>query len=284
MTTRALVLGGGGTAGIAWETGILAGLAESGVDLLDADLVVGTSAGAAVAAQVTSGLPLPTLLARQVDPAQQNAELTPTVDVPAVLEGYGEISEQATDLVDMLRRTGKLALSSPTVPEEARIRVITDRLPVPAWPARPLRITAVDAATGEFVVFDRDSGVSLVDAVAASCAVPGVWPTVTIGGRRYMDGGVRSTENADVAAGYDKVLVVQVLELPGAGQWGNDLAHQVAQLRADGASVEIVTADEASTAAFTDNPLDPAVRSPSGLAGVVQGKLVAGQVGEFWAG
>lgn len=282
MTTRALVLGGGGTAGIAWETGILAGLAESGVDLLSADLVVGTSAGAAVAAQVTSGLPLPTLLARQVDPDAQNKELTPTVDVPAMLAGYADIAEQATDLTDMLQRTGRLALTSPTVDQTARRQVIVDRLPVHDWPAKPMRITAVDTETGEFVVFDRDSGVSLMDAVAASCAVPGVWPPVTIGDRRYMDGGVRSTENADVAVGYDKVLVVQVLELPGGGQWDNDLAHQAAQLRESGAKVEIIRADEKSAAAFTDNPLDPKVRRPSGLAGVAQGRQEAERVTQFW--
>ena len=81
-----------------------------------------------------------------------------------------------------------------------RRRVIEHRLPSHDWPERDLRITAIDVATGELVVFDSSSGVALVDAVAASCAVPGTWPPVTIGERRYMDGGVGSSVNTAVAA------------------------------------------------------------------------------------
>src|SRR6202020_3081095 len=73
------------------------------------------------------------------------------------------------------------------------------RLPAHGWPERVLRVTAIDIVTGELVVFDRDSRVELVDAVAASCAVPGAWPPVTIGDRRYMDGGIGSTINLEIA-------------------------------------------------------------------------------------
>lgn len=282
MTTRALVLGGGGTAGIAWETGVLVGLAESGVDLLAADLVVGTSAGAAVAAQMTSGIPLDRLLARQTDPDQQAAELMPGVDVPALLDRMGELFANAEDQADLRRRSGELALGATTVPEETRLAVIRDRLPVHEWPDRDVRIVAVDAVTGAPVVFDRTAGVSLVDAVAASCAVPGVWPAVTIDGRRYMDGGVRSPENADLARGYDRVVVLQVLEPTAGAGWGVGLAEQVEALRAAGSSVAVVRADEASAAAITDNPLDPSTRRPAALAGVAQGKAEAARLREFW--
>jgi NTE family protein len=281
--TRALVLGGGGVAGVAWEIGILAGLAESGVDVLNADLVIGTSAGSVVAAQVTSGRPLPTLLARQVDAAQQSTELTPTVDIAALVVKLGEIYTTTRDAADLRHKTGELALSV-EAPEEARRAVIAGRLPVHEWPAGAVRLIAVDAHSGEPVVFDRESGVSLVDAVAASCAVPGVWPAVTIGDRRYMDGGMRSTENADLAEGYDQVLVLQVLELPGsAAPHGMGLADQVDGLRAAGSAVEVIRADEASTAAFTTNPLDPATRTPSALAGLAQGRAEADRIKTFWS-
>jgi NTE family protein len=281
--TRALVLGGGGIAGVAWETGILAGLAESGVDVLDADLVIGTSAGSTVAAQVTSGVPLAQLLARQTDPALQPRELLPETDVAALLTRLGEISEAAQDGPDLRRRTGDLALSTATVTERERRAVIQDRLPVHEWPNRAVRVTAVDTETGDLVVFDRESGVPLVDAVAASCAVPGVWPAVTIGGRRYMDGGMRSAENADLAAGFDTVLVLQVLELPGGERWGMDLDTQLRTLRAGGSLIEVIKADETSAAAFTTNPLDPATRGPSALAGVAQGRAEAARIKAFWS-
>src|SRR6478752_1454482 len=167
----ALVLGGGGITGIAWELGLLAGLAEAGVDLSSADLVVGTSAGSVVGAQLTSG------------------------DHPA-----------------FRRRIGALALAAEkagrTPSEQERLDVIGARLISPEWPERPFAVTAVDAETGEFRTFDRSSGVPLVSAVAASCAVPGVYPPVSIGGRRYIDGGMRSAANADLAKGYDRLVVL----------------------------------------------------------------------------
>ena len=274
MTTRALVLGGGGTAGIAWETGILAGLAESGVDVLDADLVVGTSAGSAVAAQVTSGLPWDRLVAGQVDPVVQARELTPTMDVPALIARMTELAE-VPDGPERWHEIGEWALTAVTVSEADRRTVIESRLPKHDWPDRDLRIVALDAATGEPRVFDRNSGVPLVDAVAASCAVPGVWPPVTIGSARYMDGGVRSGENADLAAGYDRVLVLQVLDLTGLGT----LTDQVTQLRAGGATVEVINA---SADVIGPNPLDPATRAPACRAGVVQGRSEADRIAAFW--
>src|SRR6185295_19184110 len=98
-----------------------------------------------------------------------------------------------------LQKIGAVAQSTATVTEGARRDVIAQRLPSRDWPDQILRISAIDTATGELIVFDRDSGVGLVDAVAASCAVPGVWPPVTIGERRYMDGGVGSSVNMELA-------------------------------------------------------------------------------------
>ena len=187
MAGRALVLGAGGLTGVAWELGLLAGLAERGVDLAQADLVVGTSAGSLVGAQVTSGVSLRDLYV---------AQLAPPTGVAAPQLGAGNLLRWAwavagsRDPVQVRARIGKLALAANTEPEAQRRKLIEARVPVPEWPPRRLLITAVDAGSGEFTVFDAASGAGLVDAVCASCAVPGVFPPVTINGRRWMDGGV----------------------------------------------------------------------------------------------
>ena len=198
---QALVLGGGGVAGIAWTTGLLTGLAEAGQDVTGADLIIGTSAGATVAAQVGSGLPLDDLFARQTQPALQSREIPVELDLDKLAADWGEIMTGVTSGEEMLRRAGAYALAADTVPEAKRRAVIESRLPSRAWPTRRVQLVAVDAETGQPYVFDSQSGAELVDAVAASCAVPGIWPPVTIGGRRYIDGGVRSSDNADLARG-----------------------------------------------------------------------------------
>ncbi|MDQ7803851.1 patatin-like phospholipase family protein [Amycolatopsis sp. A133] len=271
MGGQALVLGGGGVAGIAWTTGLLAGLAEHGQDLTGADLVVGTSAGAAVAAQVTSGLPLDELFARQADPARQAAEIPADVDLEKFAADFGGALTGATSPADVRRAVGQLALSAETVSEADRRAVIAGRLPVHEWPGQRLVVVAVDAETGEPRRFDRASGVSLVDAVAASCAVPGVWPPVTIDGRRYVDGGVRSGENADYAAGSTRITVVAPLGLESPLPAEKPLLAVLDELRAAGAEVALITPDETSAAAIGQNPLDPSTRTPAAEAGRAQG-------------
>ncbi|GLX01060.1 patatin-like phospholipase family protein [Microtetraspora sp. NBRC 16547] len=271
-TTRALVLGGGGVAGIAWETGVLAGLADAGVDVTGADRIVGTSAGSTVAAQITSGLTLDELLRRQIDPAAQAPEITSGVAITELMEQWVEIYTQTSDPAEARRKAGALALAASTVTEERRREVIAARLPVHEWPDRDLVIVAVDAYTGEPILFTPQSGVNLVDAVAASCAVPCVWPAVTIGDTRYMDGGMRSSNNADLAAGHDRVLVLSPLEDP-------ELAGQVATL---GTTVEVLHPDDASRAAIGPDPLDPEVRTPSAEAGYAQGRAAAATVAALW--
>jgi NTE family protein len=273
---KALVLGGGGVAGIAWETGVLLGLAELGVDLTDADLLVGTSAGSVVATQVATGQALADLHARQLE--SHTHERTVEFDVEAMIARFVELLADRPHPEELRRRIGEWALQADTVPETERLAIIDSRLPVKDWPRRALRITAVDAGTGEFVAFDSSSDVGLVEAVAASCAVPGVWPPVTIGDRRYIDGGVRSTINADLAAGHDRVVVLTPFTAGLAG----DVAHECDALRADGARVAVVVADETSVAAFGTNPLDPATRAPSAEAGRAQAPAVADAVAEVW--
>ncbi|MFC4855773.1 patatin-like phospholipase family protein [Actinophytocola glycyrrhizae] len=278
MTRRALVLGGGGITGIAWEWGILAGLAEAGIALSDADLVVGTSAGSVVGAQVANGL----------DPsARYEAQLAPPDGELAGTFGTGTILRYGLAMLagsraprKVRQRIGRLALRVDG-DASARVRVIDSRLPVKDWPSETaLRITAVNAETGEFRVFDRESGVPLVHAVAASCAVPGVWPPVTIDGGRYMDGGARSATNADVADGYDKVVLLAPITrgigpMPGAG------AH-VERLRRRSA-VALVSPDPDALRAFGRNVLDPAKRADAARAGRRQAGAVAAAVRAVWS-
>lgn len=277
MSGRALVLGGGGVAGIAWLTGVIAGLAQDGADVTGADLLVGTSAGAAVGAQLGSGLPVAELLARQVDPELQNRELVPSggVTVAEFAEIWMRLAEENDDPVMIRRALGARALAADTVAEAERRAVIEGRLPRHEWPSRALKVTAVNALTGDLRVFDRDSGVGLVDAVAASCAVPMIWPAVTIDAVRYVDGGVRSLTNADLAAGHERVLVIAPMEDPG-------LDADIAAVNDEGGRVEVISPDEASLEAFGADPLSPSTRTPAALAGVAQGRALAAGIARFW--
>lgn len=289
MTTRrALVLAGGGIAGIAWETGVLRGIADESPAaarlLLDSDVLVGTSAGSAVAAQVGSGCPLEVLFDRQV--AESSAEIDSGVDVDDITEIFlTALSRPYDDTLDTTRqqmqRIGAVALATQTVAEPVRRRVIARRLPSHDWPERELRITAIDVATGELVVFDRDSGVGLVDAVAASCAVPGAWPPVTIGGRRYMDGGVGSSVNLGVAGDCDAAVVLVPSGRDAPAPFGDGPAAEIA---AFAGATHAVFADDDSLAAFGPNPLDPRCRIDSAAAGRQQGRREARAVARFLGG
>jgi NTE family protein len=173
-----------------------------------------------------------------------------------------------------------MAVRSRTEPAAARRAVVAARLGTHDWPAGNLLLTAVDADTGELVTFDSSSGVDLVDAVGASCAVPGVWPPVTIDGRRLMDGGMRSPANADLAAGYDRVVVVAPIT-QGLRPMPSPL-DQATELARSCQAVGLVTPDAAAVAAFGRNLLDPGCRAPSARAGYAQAATVLADVAAVW--
>jgi NTE family protein len=147
-----------------------------------------------------------------------------------------------------------------------------------------LLIPAVDAHTGEPVVFDRHSGVDLVDAVAASTSNGFGVPPYRIGGNRYINGGYRRNENADLAAGCARVLVLS----PFGGrsrypsEWGMHLTTQVDELRARGSRVVTIFPDSDSEHMFGANAMDPSLRPPAARAGYNQGKALAEQLSDFW--
>ncbi|MEO8814799.1 MAG: patatin-like phospholipase family protein [Mycobacterium sp.] len=281
---RALVLAGGGVAGIAWETGVLCGIADESPAvaraLLDSDVLVGTSAGSAVAAQIGSGAGVDELFARQI--AEPSAEIDQGVGIDGIAELFlAAMTEPGASAEQKLQRIGAVALAAETVPGPVRRAVIAGRLPAHHWPDRALRLTAIDIATGKLVVFGDESGVDLVDAVAASCAVPGAWPPVLIGGRSYMDGGVRSTANLGVADDCDVAVILVPSGKSVPAPFGRNAAAEVA---AFGGRAFPVFADDAALAAFGANPLDPACRVPSAWAGREQGRRQARVIGEFLDG
>jgi NTE family protein len=292
---RALVLGGGGAAGNAWEIGVVAGLFDAGLDVTRADLIIGTSAGSTAAAQISSAAQPAELLASILAAAPQpgtgpvgsDGGRVPNMPVADLLKETSRIIAAAEDAADMRRRMGAAALAMDAAPgssrQTQRRAAVAARLPSQRWPQRPMLIVAVDAHTGEPVVFDRHSGVDLVDAVTASCAGPGV-PAHGIGDHRYIDGGYRSNENADLAAGYGRVLVLSPLggRSRAPQEWGIHLAAQADELRARGSRVETVFPDSNSRNAFGVNLMDPSTRPPAARAGYNQGRALAEQLTEFW--
>lgn len=276
---RALVLGGGGVAGIGWETGVLFGLAEQGIDVLAADLFVGTSAGAAVAAQISSGTPLAELYDRHVFPDGPSTEIEVEFDVDKMVADWAALLSGAVPGPELRAAIGRYALTAPTVPERRRREVIAARLPSHEWPDHPLQIVTIDAATGEERVFTAEDGVDLVDVVAASCAVPGVWPPVTIEGRRYIDGGMRSTANVDLAAGHKRILVLA--PVPDMGPTDPALAKAVAKVEKS-AKVLTIRPDDEALVAMGANPLDPASARPAAQAGRAQAQSLAADVRAVW--
>jgi NTE family protein len=249
---KALVLGGGGEAGIAWEIGVLYGL---GPAVLDVDLIVGTSAGGRVAAALLNGETLQEAYERQfapVPPAPSGAAAGPGGEQLAALFGsfMAMTPDEAATKFGALARTATTAMS-----EEEWVAKVGAELGTREWPKTKLAITTVDVETGHRVVFDNDSGVDLAAALAASCAVPGVLPAITLNGRRYMDGGMRRSDNADVAAGYDEIL--QIVPF-----------HDGVKLP----NTRLITPSPEALASFSANPLDPTTRAPSARAGYDQSK------------
>jgi NTE family protein len=290
---RALVLGGGGSTGNAWLIGVIAGLFDAGLDVTEADLIIGTSAGSTAAAQITSATPTELLAAilaaapqQRTGPAGSDRGRVPIRPVAGHMERTSRIIAAAEGAADMRRRMGAAALDMDAASDgswQTQWRVtVTARLPSQHWPEQTVLITAVDAHTGEPVVFDRHSGVDLADAVAASCASGRPY---RIGDSRYIDGGYRSNaENADLAAGYGRVLVLS----PFGGrtrtplEWGMHLATQVDELRAGGSRVETIFPDSDSEHMFGANAMDLSLRPPAARAGYDQGRSLAEQLTAFW--
>jgi NTE family protein len=293
--SRALVLSGGGPVGIAWEAGLLAGLAEGGVAASEADFILGTSAGSVVGALVAMGR-APGDIAAQIVAETDRPRAVPQqlaenrVGAPnmmVLLKLMQEAAAGERDPEDVRREMGAFSLAGQTVDEEAfiggfgRLHHLAD---AGDWPGRGYACTAVDCETGAFVVWNAAAKVPLSRAVASSCSVPGVFPAITINGRKYMDGGMRSATNADLAKGHSKTLVVAVRLAAGevSERMMRPVEGEIRTLREAGGEVELIVPDEASTEALGGNLMNPLNRPGSAKAGLDQGRRIAEALGRFW--
>jgi len=297
--TRALVLGGGGPVGVAWELGLAAGLQSGGVDLALADFVVGTSAGSLAGAMLTSGEDPAQLVddietmfssgigdsgADQVDPAGAAKFMEMTFD-------SGLIGNDEAAYHQHVLEVGRYALSATTIPEESLVGAIGSVMAGRPWPS-VFRCAAVDTATGELKVWDEAAGVSLERAIASSCSVPGIYPPITINGARYTDGGVRSVLNADLAAGHDVAIVVSVtllelppgLEDPRIGGYLARQGRQLDELRDSGTDVELIVPDMEflMLSGMGMNLMDFSLIGAAAEAGVRLGKTEADRLRDRW--
>ncbi|MFJ9457505.1 patatin-like phospholipase family protein [Kitasatospora sp. NPDC101447] len=277
MHGTALVLGGGGPVGGAWLTGVLAGLADGGIDPTAADTVIGTSAGAVFGARLAGGEDARELYERQLARLDR-VEMGVTV---AQTLRYLWAALGTRDPERSVRRLGHAALTARPAPaQDLHDTVRTLLRDATAWPAQALRITAVDAETGHVEAFDAHSGLDLVEAVAASCAVPLVWPPAAALGRRWIDGGTRSTGNLQLAAGHRQVLALSPVPAavgphPGARQ-------QAAELRAAGTHTTLITPDADARRAMGRDLTADSRRPAAARAGHRQGAALAATVGRTW--
>ncbi len=276
MARVTLVLGGGGLVGIGWELGVVEGLREGGVDLHDADMTIGTSAGSIVGAVLEAGMSISELPERAAEVGPELQALTETVD-RARVEAVSELWQAAGMRPTAAQRAEIAALGAgaPTASAEQYLDVMNRLLPVSEWP-RGLIVTAVRVEDGELLAWDSSSGVPIASAIAASCAVPGVFPPVPLDGHRYVDGGIRSPSNLDLAAGTDIALLV----VPSDRQsLGPALVEESAEIVGRGGRVVEILPEGPGMDAIGPNLMDMERVLGAAMAGYEQGRASAAEVG-----
>lgn len=294
--TRALVLGGGGPVGIGWEAGLLVGLAKSGIDAKKADAVIGTSAGSVVGFTAASGGDLTTATslvrgANQPDSAESpSAAANAQQQVDQLIRALGKAAANP-EMADKVRADiGRMALAAQTISEPQWLKMFSTFAGAD-WPER-FSCTAVSTFDGSFRVWDEAAGVDPQLALASSCAVPGVFPPVTIGDARWMDGGGRDILNADVAIGHDVVLAVSCFPLEVPPEFSTPafdalLAATRAQLdslRTGGSKVETIVPgrEMLEVSGGGANLMDFTRTADAYTAGLGQGKVEAERLEDFW--
>ncbi len=271
-----LVMGGGGIIGIAWETGVLAGLQEEcGFDPRAATVIMGSSAGSVIGAQAALGRDLDELVAIQLRPARgaggqrpvPNFTSGPQAEIMRLMTtGRGE--EHAV-------RIGELAMSVETfLSEDAYVDSFRSMIASERWPEVDLRVTSCDCTSGEGVIWSRDSTIDLVRAVASSCAIPGFFPTVGFKGRRYMDGprGQGYTAKVLSETGADTALFIG--PLAALAQFSSMMEAELELVRAAGIELHMVTGGPELTA-LAPNLMDISVRAAAVDAGLADGRAAA---------
>lgn len=289
---RALVLGGGGPVGIAWEAGLLAGLADGGVDVSRADLVLGTSAGSFVGALIAGGRDPASLAQAQIDLGRAEAAAprkeggAPPPNLDRLLRFFAEAPMDRDPPPEFLAGIGAYAREAKTMDEASFLKTFgslaTGEWP---WPAA-FACTAVDAENGAFRVWTKDDAVPLAKAVASSCSVPGIFPPIAIADRQWIDGGMRSSTSADKAAGHKRVLIVAVIagsdRDPRIQLLGKRMERERAAIAAAGGTSEMIAPDDGARAVFGNNLMHAARRDRIAEAGLAQGKREAARIAAFW--
>jgi NTE family protein len=293
---RALVLGSGGLTGLAWQTGLLAGLADAGVDL-GADLVVGTSAGALLGARLAAGEPIGELYGALADRFALDAARTGPVRRPAghrIARVDADVGRRlavpalarllAAQLFPSRRHAlawlGRRAAREWTPAASDRfVRAVAGDLHGKPWPAS-LVVVATDAASGRPAFLSARRPAELASAVAASCALPGVFPAVRVEHQLLLDGGLRSPANLDLAQGADTVLALAPLGT--AVRAHRRPSDQAAQLRRAGVHVLLLTPDPQDRRVIGPHVLDPARVAAALLAGHDASSRHAAEVLATW--
>ena len=279
--STAVVLGGGGATGVAWLAGVVHGLFDEGVDLRSADLVVGTSAGSVVGSWLATGIPFEDLEARVLnDTGVLAAEAMSAIDLMALMKVFTVWDKLPDATPASLALVGDEAKLARTI-GLARFRELIDPELPEAWPAAAFLATAVDADTGEFVVLSAASGVPLADAVAASICVPGIFPPVPVGGRLLVDGGLRSGTSADLAAGYNTVVVLAPIGSRTDGmdpEAGRLAAAEVRALEAAGTTCTLLFPDDNANDMIGINRMDATISGGILAHGRRQGRALASSI------
>lgn len=280
------MLAGGGLAASAWELGLITGMADAGLDVRSADLFVGTSSGSRVALHLASEETHEDAFQRRIQPGGPSPGRPPAVDWVGLRDGVARAKEAGGSRTEILRRIGSLAMAAPAgTSGTGRRETVAAQLPMTTWPEKPLLITAVNADTGERRAFDRHSGIDLVEAVIASTASFGASP-VLFRGEHYIDGGFYCTDNADLAAGFDRVMILALKRPPDIPSTSVATLEETVKILQDGGAwVEVIQPDETALAAFAEAGgfLHPAISGPAAKAGRSQGaRVVSERFLSFW--
>ena len=290
--SHALVLGGGGPVGVGWESGLLVGLSEAGVELGKADLVVGTSAGSIVGAEAVLGWDLEASLALLDTPWPPAAPTEGPGGIELLLAELTQAASGAASAEELRRNLGRIAHAAAPFGEAAYLELF-EGIAGQSWPTR-YQCTAVDTETGEPRVWDAAAEVPLHLAIASSCSVPGIFPPVTIDGRHYMDGGMKTALNADFAAGHEAVVAIScfALELPpGLSDPLMDMLNAATEaelqaVRSAGSRLEVVVPgpDFLDLSGWGLNLMDPSLTRQAFAVGKRQAAAEAERLATVWRG
>ena len=261
-------------------------MADAGLDVRNADLFVGTSSGSRVALHLASGVAHEDAFQRRLQPGPPSSARPPVVDWAGLRDGLARAKQAGGSPTEILRRIGPLALAAASgTSSSSRREIVAAQLPMETWPDKRVLIATVNADTGERRAFDRDSGIELVDAVIASTASLGA-PPALFQGEHYFDGGFYSSDNADLATGFDRVMILALKRPPGVPFVPLvSLEESVKTLQDEGALVEVIRPDENTEAALAaaGGVMNPAISAPAARAGRVQGRsLVNERISSFW--